>query len=174
VDLRYPIGKFETAAQSSGAQRQKWIASIAATPKRFRAAVAGLKDAQLETPYREGGWTVRQVVHHVADSHLNAYIRTRWTLTEAGPTIKPYEEKSWAELEDAKHAPIEISLSLLDSLHDRWTRLLNSLRPEDFSRTFRHPEHGERTLDWLVQLYEWHGRHHATHITALRERQGWK
>ncbi len=174
MDLRYPIGKFQVTEHSTEEQRRKRIASIAEAPKRFRAAVAGLSDAQLETPYREGGWTVPQVIHHVADSHMNAYIRTKWALTESEPTIKPYDEKSWAELEDAKRAPLEPSLVLLDSLHDRWTRFLRSLRPDDYARTFRHPEHGLRTVDWAVQLYEWHGRHHAAHITALRQRQGWK
>ena len=174
MDLSYPIGKFQTTEQFTHAQRQNAIASIAEAPKRFRAAVASLNDVQLDTPYREGGWTVRQVVHHVADSHMNAYIRTRFALTEAEPTIKPYNEKLWAELEDAKRASVEPSLVLLESLHHRWTHLLRSMPPGDFARTFRHPEHGVRTLDWALQLYEWHGRHHTAHIAGLCDRQGWK
>ncbi len=173
MDLRYPIGKFQMAEHSSEAQRQEIIASIAEAPKRFRDAVAGLSDAQLETSYREGGWTVRQVIHHVADSHMNAYIRTKWALTEAEPTIKPYDEKSWAELEDAKRAPLEPSLALLDSLHDRWVRLLRSLTPEQWKRTFRHPEMGPMTLEKTLALYAWHGPHHIAHVTELRKRMSW-
>ena len=125
------------------------------------------------TPYRDGGWTVRQVAHHVPDSHMNAYIRFRLALTEQEPTIKPYEEARWAELEDAKHAAPDVSLALLDSLHERWARLLRSLKAEDFPRTFRHPDHGVRTLDWMLFLYAWHGRHHTAHVTELRKQKGW-
>lgn len=173
MDLRYPIGKMQAPEKFTDAERQKAIANIAEAPKKFRAAVAGLNDEQLNTPYRDGGWTVRQVIHHVADSHMNAYVRTRLALTEQEPTIKPYNEKLWAELEDARSAPLEPSHVLLASLHERWIRLLRSIQPSDFSRTFRHPEHGLRTLDWMVGVYDWHGRHHVAHITALRERQGW-
>lgn len=173
TDPRYPIGKFEAPASLTGDLRQNLIQSIAGAPARLRAAVSGLSEEQLNTPYRDGGWTVRQVVHHVPDSHLNAYIRTRLALTEDCPTIKPYEEKLWSELHDARTAPIGMSLDLLERLHERWILLLRSLQPEDFSRTWRHPVSGVRTLDWLVSLYSWHGRHHTAHITSLRDRMGW-
>jgi hypothetical protein len=146
---------------------------IEQAPARLRAVVAGLSDAQLDTPYRPVGWTVRQVVHHVPDSHLNSYVRFRLALTEKEPTIKPYDESRWAELTDARTAPIEISLALLESLHARWTLLLHSLKPEDFSREFRHPELGTVSLDKNLALYAWHGRHHVAHIASLRERMGW-
>jgi len=160
-------------AEVSAASRAEAIREIAATPEKLRAAVKGLSDAQLDTPYREGGWTVRQVVHHVADSHLNAYIRLRLALTETEPTIKPYEEGAWAKLEDAEHAPVEVSLRLIDPLHERWVRLLKSLKVEDYRRKFVHPEHGARSVDWLVFLYAWHGRHHTAHITELKKAKGW-
>ena len=153
--------------------RQQAMAQIAEAPAKLRAAIRGLSDAQLDTPYREGGWTVRQVVHHVPDSHMNAYVRLRLALTEEQPTIKPYEEAKWAELEDARRAPVEMSLALLEPLHERWVRLLRSLRAADFSRTFAHPEHGVRTLDWLLLVYAWHGAHHTAHITTLRQLKGW-
>ena len=137
------------------------------------AAVRGLNVSQLETPYREGGWTVRQVTHHLPDSHMNAYIRWRLALTETEPTIKPYDEAAWANLEDAAHAPVDVSLDLLNSLHDRWVRLLRSLKPEDFARSFRHPDFGVKTLEWMLFLYAWHGRHHTAHITELRKQKGW-
>jgi uncharacterized damage-inducible protein DinB len=139
----------------------------------MRRAVAGLRADQLDTPYREGGWTVRQVVHHVSDSHLNAYIRFKWALTEAAPTIKPYDETAWATLPDSLLTPVEISLTLLESLHARWTVLLRSLTAEDFQRTFNHPQSGPHDVDWLLGLYSWHGNHHMAHITALRERMNW-
>jgi len=173
VDPRYPIGKFEMPKEITQALRQFAIGEIAETPAKIRAAVKGLTDAQLETPYRDGGWTVRQVVHHVPDSHMNAYIRLRFALTETAPTIKPYEESVWANLEDAKNAPVDISLNLLDALHGRWVRLLRSLKPEDYARTLVHPEHGQRNVDWLLFLYAWHGRHHTAHITELRKQKGW-
>ncbi len=173
MDPRYPIGKFEMPAQVTPARRQQAIAEIAATPAKMRAAVKGLRGAHLDTPYREGGWTVRQVVHHVPDSHLNAYVRLKLALTEDKPTIKPYNEAAWAELADSKSAPIEVSQTLLDSVHTRWDRLWRSLKPEDFARVFVHPEHGERTVDWLLFLYEWHGKHHTAHITELRKQKGW-
>ena len=147
---------------------------IAAAPAKMRAAVSGLTDEQLDTPYREGGWTVRQVVHHVPDSHLNAYCRLKLALTEERPTIRPYDESTWAKLDDSRLTPIEVSLTLLESLHARWMTLFRSMKPEDFGRTFRHPEHeGTQTVDWLVAMYAWHGKHHAGHITSLRERMGW-
>ena len=173
MDPRYPIGKFTPPEKVTPALRTQAIDTIAETPAKLRAAVKGLKDAQLDTPYREGGWTVRQVAHHVPDSHLNAYTRLKLALTEKEPTIRPYDEARWAELADAK-TTIEVSLSLLDSLHERWVRLWRSLQPEDFARTLRHPDHpGVLTVDWLLFLYAWHGRHHTAHITELRRRMSW-
>jgi hypothetical protein len=173
MDPRFPIGKFQMPAEVTPVRRQQAIESIAATPANLRATVKGLNDAQLDTPYREGGWTVRQLVHHVPDSHMNAYIRLRLALTEDKPTIKPYEEARWAELVDAKSAPIGVSQTLLESLHDRWDRLWRSLKPDDFARTFVHPDHGARTVDWMLFLYEWHGKHHVAHVTELRKQKGW-
>ena len=155
------------------ALRQAAIADIAATPANMRAAVAGLNDAQLDTPYRAGGWTVRQVVHHVADSHMNAYIRLRLALTENEPTIKPYGEAEWAKLDDAQYAAPEVSLRLIEPLHERWVRLLKTVTPEQFARPVRHPEAGRKNVDWLLFLYAWHGRHHTAHITELRKQKGW-
>jgi hypothetical protein len=172
-DLRYPIGRFDKSADVTEGRLREAIADIAATPARLRAAVAGLTDEQLDTPYRPGGWTVRQVIHHVADSHANSYIRIRLALTEEEPTIKPYDEASWAELPDAKSLPVEVSLGMLDSMHYRWVSLLNTLTPSDFTRTFRHPEMGLLRLDVNTCLYAWHGKHHEAHITHLRARQGW-
>ena len=173
MDPRYPVGKYDPPQNVTPAIRQQAIDAIAETPAKMRAAVKGLNDAQLDTPYREGGWTVRQVAHHVPDSHMNAYVRFKLALTEEEPTIKPYAEDRWAELADGKSAPVEVSLALLDSLHDRWVRMLRSVKTEEFARTFRHPEHGVRTLDWMLFLYEWHGRHHTAHITELRKQKGW-
>ncbi|HLV88005.1 MAG TPA: bacillithiol transferase BstA [Candidatus Sulfotelmatobacter sp.] len=172
-DLRYPIGKFHYAGPSTEAQKQRFIEDIASTPANLRAAVEGLSEAQLVTPYRPGGWTVRQVVHHVPDSHLNSYVRFKLALTEEEPTIKPYAEDRWAKLADTTSTPIEVSLSLLDSLHDRWVRLLRSLNAEQWMRTFRHPELGVMTLEKTLGVYSWHGQHHVAHITSLREREGW-
>jgi len=171
-DLRYPIGKFTYDGPMTEAQRQEALTNIAETPAKLREAVQGLSDKQLDTPYRPGGWTVRQVVHHVPDSHFNSYVRFKLALTEDNPTIKPYAEDRWAELVDSK-APIDVSLTLLDSLHDRWMRLLRSLGPDDWKRTFRHPELGPMTLEKNLGLYSWHGRHHVAHITGLRTREGW-
>jgi hypothetical protein len=173
MDARYPIGKFEMPAQGSAARRQQAMDEIASTPAKLRAAVKGLNDAQLDTPYRAGGWTVRQVVHHVPDSHLNAYVRLKLALTEDNPTIKPYDEAAWAKLADSNSTPIEVSLTLMDSVHDRWDRIWRSLRPEQFERKLVHPENGARTVDWLLFLYEWHGKHHTAHITELRKQKGW-
>jgi len=173
MDPRYPIGKYTPPQEATPALRQQAIDSIAGTPAKLKAALSGLHDTQLDTPYRDGGWTVRQVAHHVPDSHLNAYVRFRLALTENQPTIKPYEEVRWAELADAKSAPVAVSLALLEPLHDRWVRLLRSLTASDFARTFVHPEHGVRTLDWMLFLYAWHGRHHTAHITTLRKQKGW-
>ena len=173
MDPRYPIGQYTPPQEATPALRQQAIDSIAGTPAKLKAALSGLHDTQLDTPYRDGGWTVRQVAHHVPDSHLNAYVRFRLALTENQPTIKPYEEARWAELADAKSAPVAVSLALLEPLHDRWVRLLRSLTASDFARTFVHPEHGVRTLDWMLFLYAWHGRHHTAHITTLRKQKGW-
>jgi uncharacterized damage-inducible protein DinB len=173
MDPRYPIGKFEVPTQVTPELRAAAIAEIASAPEKVRAAVNGLNDAQLNTSYREGGWTVRQVVHHVPDSHMNAYVRSRLALTETQPTIKPYEESAWAKLEDAANAPVEVSLRLLEPLHERWVRLLRSVKTEEFARTFVHPDFGARTLDWMLFLYAWHGRHHTAHITELRKARGW-
>src|SRR3989442_12828400 len=173
MDLRYPVGAFKFEGTLSPEQRLTLIDQIAATPEKMRAAVAGLSEEQLDTPYRPDGWTVRQVVRHVPDSHLNSYVRFKLALTEDDPTIKPYAEDRWAELADTKATPIEISLTLLDSLHDRWVRLLRSLTPEQWNRTFRHPEMGPMTLEKTLALYAWHGRHHVAHITELRKRMSW-
>jgi uncharacterized damage-inducible protein DinB len=173
MDARYPIGKFAMPQQITAQSRQLAIEEITVLPGKLRAAVEELTDAQLNTPYREGGWTVRQVVHHVADSHMNAYIRLRLAMTEAEPTIRPYEEAAWAKLEDAEHAPTDVSLRLLDSLHQRWTRLLRTLKEQDYQRGLVHPEAGRRNVDWLLFLYAWHGRHHTAHITELCKQKNW-
>jgi uncharacterized damage-inducible protein DinB len=172
-DLRYPMGKFSPKPELSDADRIQLIQQIADTPASLRKATKGLSEEQLDTPYRPGGWTVRQVVHHVPDSHLNCYIRFKLAVTEDQPTIKPYKENLWAELVDAKSSPIEPSLTLLESVHHRWIFFLRSLSAADFARTVNHPENGIMNLDRLLQLYAWHGRHHVAHITALRERMGW-
>jgi hypothetical protein len=173
-ELRYPIGTFQFAPDRGPEQRTQWLAQIADAPANLRAAIAGLAPERLETPYRPGGWTVRQVVHHVADSHLNSYVRFRLALTEDLPTIKPYREDRWAELSDARTAAVETSLALLDALHQRWVLLLRSFGPAEFAREFRHPELGVVSLERTTALYAWHGRHHTAHITALRERMGWR
>ncbi len=170
--LRYPIGKFNGQPPANEAERQEFLQDIEETPAKLRAAVQGLSDKQLDTPYREGGWTVRQVVHHLPDSHLNSYTRFKWALTEDEPTIKTYYEDRWAELADSK-MPVQVSLTLLDSLHQRWTHLLRSFKAQDWEKKLQHPELGVVTLDKLLALYAWHGRHHVAHITALRRRMGW-
>ena len=172
-DLRYPNGRFEHDGPVSDADLARWIDAIETLPSELRAAVAGLDDTQLDTPYRPEGWTVRQVVHHVGDSHLNALVRFKLALTEATPTIKPYAEAHWAELAD--HAlPVEPGLALVDAVHTRWVPILRSLDRNAFARTYVHPEHGRTlALDWTAGMYAWHGRHHVAHITALREREGW-
>jgi uncharacterized damage-inducible protein DinB len=173
TDPRYPIGKFRKTEDVTDAQRRASMGAVAEAPSKLKAAVAGLSEEQLDTPYRPGGWTVRQVVHHLPDSHMNAFVRFKLALTENEPTIKPYDEARWAELADAR-APVEPSLILLESLHERWLALLNSLKPADWRRTFRHPERGTMTLGETLELYAWHGRHHVAHITSLRERKGWR
>jgi hypothetical protein len=172
-DLRYPIGRFRRPASLSPAERTAAVAAIAEAPARLREAVAGLAPAQLDTPYRPGGWTVRQLVHHVPESHMNAFVRLKLALTEDDPTIRPYHEDRWAELPDARSAPIEPSLALLESLHQRWDLALRELAAADWERTFVHPELGRQTVGQLVALYAWHGRHHVAHVTELRRREGW-
>ena len=174
TDLRYPIGKFTWPETVSDQQRMQWIGQIERAPLEMRAAVAGLSPTQLDTPYRPGGWTVRQVVHHVPDSHLNAYCRFKLALTEDEPTIKPYDEARWAELSDTRTVAIDVSLELLDALHERWVSLLRALSADEMKRTFKHPEH-KRTLvlEQVLAMYAWHGRHHTAHVTSLREREGW-
>ncbi len=172
-DPRYPIGKFSYAGPPTPEQKQQYLADIEQTPARLRAALRGLSDQQLDTPYRDGGWTLRQVAHHVPDSHMNSYIRFKLALTEDEPTIKGYMEDRWAELPEASHAPIEVSLALLDSLHQRWMLMLRQLTDAEWKRTFRHSELGPMSLEKNLALYSWHGRHHVAHITSLREKMGW-
>ncbi|MGH7624743.1 MAG: YfiT family bacillithiol transferase [Gemmatimonadaceae bacterium] len=170
----FPIGRYNEPATVTPAQRTAWMDDVAGTPAAMRAALSGLSPAQLDTPYRDGGWTLRQVVHHVPDSHMNAYMRFKLALTEDVPVIKPYDQAGWAELPDSAATPIEISLTLLEALHARWVRLMRAMSPMDFARSFRHPEHDRIfTLESTLGLYAWHGRHHVAHITALRERNGW-
>jgi uncharacterized damage-inducible protein DinB len=173
TDPRYPIGKFTYQGPLTPEQKRQYLDDIEQAPARLRAALGGLTDKQLDTPYREGGWTVRQVAHHVPDSHMNSYVRFKLALTEDDPTIKPYMEDRWAELPEARQAPVEPSLSLLDALHQRWMLVLQSLTDADWQRTFCHPDLGPMTLEKNLALYAWHGRHHVAHITSLRERNGW-
>ena len=174
TDPRYPIGKFEALSSISPQQRKEWIAAIEEAPRRLREAIKGLNAQQLNTPYREGGWTVRQVVHHVPESHMNAYIRYKLALTEDTPTIKPYMEDKWALLPDVQPTPIEISLQLLDTLHTRWVTLLKLLDDQQWKRKFHHPEMGkDLSLETVLGMYAWHGRHHTAHITTLRKNKGW-
>ena len=171
-DLRYPVGRFRPPAENTPALRAAQIETLCLLPERLRSAVAGLSDAQLDTPYRDGGWTVRQVVHHFADSHANSYVRFKLALTEDWPTIKPYDEAAWARLPDSNQ-PIEPSLIFITGLHQRLVALLESMSEEDFERGFNHPERGRVTLATNLAIYEWHSRHHTAHITSLRTRQGW-
>jgi hypothetical protein len=173
TDLRYPIGKFHYEGPPTADHKEKYLADIERAPADLRAAVQGLSGQQLDTPYRPDGWTVRQLTHHIPDSHLNAYIRFKLALTEDKPTIKPYAEDRWAQLADSETTPLEVSLTMLDSLHARWIRLLRSLKPEDWKRTFHHPDLGPMPLEKNLALYSWHGRHHIAHITSLRQRNGW-
>ena len=173
TDPRYPVGRFQRPGELSMEDRKLLIDQIAEAPAELRAAVAGLSAAQFKTPYREGGWTVQQVVHHLPDSHMNAYSRWKMALTQDNPTISPFMEDKWAELSDSREVPHHVSLTLLDSLHTRWLSVLRSMKASDFARTLFHPEHGQMRLDDLLALYSWHGRHHVAHITALREREGW-
>ena len=173
-DLRYPIGEFKSVTNLTPDERLAAIDAISEAPARLASAVAGLTPAQLDTPYRPGGWTVRQVVHHIADSHMNALIRFKLALTEDEPMVKTYHEERWAELVDTKTPPIESSLILIENLHKRWVLLMRSFTPTDWLRKLRHPEWGLATMDFLLAEYAWHGRHHVAHITALRERNGWR
>lgn len=171
-DFRFPIGRFSRPASYSEQDRASSIETLHLLPERLAGAIAGLNDGQLDTCYREGGWTVRQVVHHVADSHANAYIRFKLALTEDWPTIKPYEEAAWAMLPDSQ-LPVGVSLDLIAALHARWVSLLESLSEEDFHRGYVHPAGGRQNLAQVLALYEWHSRHHTAHITNLRARMGW-
>jgi hypothetical protein len=171
--LRYPIGRPQTAGPFTPSQRSAALEGIRALPSNLRSALSSLTDSQLDTPYRPGGWTVRQLVHHVADSHMNAYVRVRLGLTEEWPTICAYQEARWAELEDARSASLGSSLDLLDGLHARWARLFSSLREEEWECGYLHPENGRQTLGQALILYDWHGRHHTAHVMALRARMHW-
>jgi len=173
TDLRYPIGRFHYDGPLTEDKKQKCLDDITQAPANLRAAVSSLSPQQLDTPYRPDGWTVRQLVHHVPDSHMNAYVRFKLALTEDEPTIKPYAEDRWAVLPDTQSTPIEVSLMLLESLHTRWMRLLGSIAAADWKRTFRHPELGLMPLDKNLALYAWHGRHHVAHVTELRKRMEW-
>jgi DinB family protein len=170
---RFPIGPFSRPASSMAGIRAAHIHTLKLLPERLRAAVDGLDDSQLDTPYRDGGWTVRQVVHHVADSHANAYVRMKLALTEDWPTIKPYDEAAWADLSDARWLPVGISLDMITALHARWVSLLESLADADFQKGYVHPESGRQTLAQVLAMYDWHSRHHTAHITSLRARMGW-
>ena len=172
-DPRFPTGKFTFNPDVTAASRRQCIDAIRETPAALRAAVQGLSEAQLNTPYRDGGWTVRQVVHHLPESHMNAFTRFKLALTETNPTIKPYDEDAWAKLEDVARTPVGTSVVLLEALHERWVTLLEVMGPADFERPLTHPDNGPMTLDRMLQLYAWHGRHHVAHVTALRARQGW-
>ena len=171
--LRFPIGTFSHSGPVTDADRAAWISDLDALPAQMHAALDGLTDAQLDTPYRPGGWTLRQVAHHVPDSHLNAYTRFKLALTEDTPTIRPYAEAEWARLPDVDATSIGTSLALLSALHARWTTLLRALPPEAWARTFLHPESGRTRLDLALGSYAWHGRHHLAHITTTAERHGW-
>ncbi|WP_170211459.1 YfiT family bacillithiol transferase [Cohnella abietis] len=174
VDERYPIGRFTYEGKISADQRMQWIADISLLPTQLSTALEGLSEEQLDTPYRTYGWTVRQVAHHIADSHLNSFTRFKLALTEKQPTIKPYYEEQWALLPDSKQAPVVLSIALVTALHARWDYLLQAMREEDFARTFRHPESLKvLRLDEALGIYSWHGRHHVAHITSLRGRMGW-
>lgn len=172
-DPRYPIGKFHYETPPTEQERTQLIAAIEQAPAALRAAVTGLSPHQLDTPYRDGGWTVRQVAHHVPDSHMNAYVRFKLALTEDAPTIKTYAEDRWAQLADSQATPVEVSLAMLESLHTRWVQLLRSLDQEDWKRTFRHPALGPVPLEKNLALYAWHGKHHVAHVTELKKKMGW-
>jgi hypothetical protein len=172
TDLQYPVGRHTPVTALTPDERAACIVQIADAPGLLRRAVAGLDERQLDTPYRPGGWTVRQVVHHIPDSHLNAYVRFKLALTEERPTIRPYNQASWASTPETR-APAEVSLALLAALHERWVLLLRGVGPAEFGRSLIHPESGVMTLDGVLAMYAWHGRHHTAHITSLRERMKW-
>jgi uncharacterized damage-inducible protein DinB len=172
-DLRFPIGRFAAPPNTMPVVRAAHIATLRMLPLQLREAVSGLSDAQLDTPYRDGGWTVRQVVHHVADSHSMCYIRMKLALTEDWPTVKGYDEAAWAELEDSRWLPVEVSLAMIDALHARWVGLLETLTDEEFQKGYTHSDMGRQSLAKVLALYDWHSRHHTAHITSLRKRQGW-
>ena len=172
MDMKYPIGKFQFDGKITKSVTEEWINEIEKLPSLLRDAVKDLDNEQLDTPYRLGGWTVRQVIHHLADSHMNAYVRFKLALTEEKPVIKPYDESKWAQLSD-NELPIDISLSLLEALHKRWTNLLRSLNPADMEKTFFHPDSGEVSVGENIGIYSWHGRHHLAHITSLCSRKSW-
>lgn len=171
--LRHPVGRYQPPPQITAEDRTRWIAELEALPSQLKQTINGLSEEQLDTPYRPGGWTIRQVVHHLPDSHMNSYVRFRFALTEDAPLIKPYSESVWAQLADAKSAPVDLSLGLLENLHARWIILLRSLSDDQFARVYRHPESGDVRLDKALGLYAWHGRHHLAHIANLRQRNGW-
>jgi hypothetical protein len=172
-DLRYPIGPFVAPASSMPGIRAAHIHTIQTLPERVDAAIEGLSGAQLDTPYREGGWTLRQVVHHIADSHANAYLRFKLALTEDWPTIKPYKEAAWAELADSKTLPLTASLAMIEGIHGRWFALLDAMSFDDFHKGFNHPEYGSVPLTKALAMYDWHSRHHLAHISELRKKKGW-
>ena len=173
IDSRYPIGRFAPPCESTPSLRATQLQTLRELPAKLRVAAAGLNDVQLNTPYREGGWTVRQVVHHVADSHANSYVRFKLALTEDWPTVKPYDEAAWARLADSAAVPVDVSLALTEALHTRWVALLESLSDADFQRGYVHPESGRQTLALALAIYAWHSLHHTAHITRLREQHGW-
>ena len=173
MDLSFPIGKWKRPQSILLDERPQLIAMIAAAPQKFRAAVHGLNDQQLDTPYRPEGWTVRQVIHHIADSHMNSYLRMKFAVTEKDPLVKAYDEAVWARLHDAATMPIEPSLQVIDGLHARWANFLGSLTEPEWARAFVHSENGPMRVDTALSLYVWHSQHHAAHITRLREREGW-
>jgi uncharacterized damage-inducible protein DinB len=171
-ELRYPVGRFTRAPSCAPSERAEYIATLRDLPDRLDAAVRGLDDPQLDTPYRDGGWTLRQVVHHIADSHMNSYVRFKLALTEHEPVIKPYDETAWATLPDNR-MPVDVSLALTRALHQRWVALLEAMTEKDFEKNIAHPERGLEDLATSLALYAWHSRHHTAHITSLRARMGW-
>ena len=173
TDLRYPIGEFHRKASYSAEERARYIEQLKQIPLSLKAGLAGLSETQLDTPYREGGWTVRQVAHHIPDSHLNAYLRVKLALTEDQPVIKPYEENAWVRLADTPGTLLEVTVTLLEALHTRWAILFESLKEPDWKREYRHPVNGAVSVEATLAWYVWHGQHHIAHITHLRQREGW-
>jgi uncharacterized damage-inducible protein DinB len=173
ADLRYPVGPFKPQASITLNERNALIQDLGGVSAELQDAVTGLDDAQLDTAYRDGGWTLRQVVHHVADAHMGGYSRFKLAMTEHMPTIQLYDQDAWSQMADATATPIAVSLTLVDNLHKRWVTVLQSIGGEAFGRLLIHPKHGTVNVDWLLQIYAWHGRHHVAHITSLRQRKGW-